>query len=68
MCHADTPTYEGFHWPPRGVRLETDAQIASQAKEIYLQAGLTHAMPPANVSFITPDERRQLVEWYRSAR
>ena len=27
--------------------LETDADIARNARAIYLQAGITHAMPPA---------------------
>jgi uncharacterized membrane protein len=66
MCHATEPTYEGIHWPPKGIRLETTADIASQAREIFLQAGLTHAMPPANVSYIETGERARIVAWYRS--
>lgn len=65
MCHAQEPSYEGFHWPPKGVRLETDAQIALRAREIYVQAGLTNAMPPANASWMEPEERRKIVAWYR---
>ena len=53
MCHAAEPVWEGLLWAPRGVRLETQAQIARQARQIYLQAGLSHAMPPANVAMIT---------------
>ena len=67
MCHAAEPTYEGFHWAPRGVLLETDAQIAAQARQIYMQAGLSHAMPPANVSFMEPEERRLIIAWYKAA-
>ncbi len=67
MCHANEPTYDGVHWPPKGVRLETKAEIASQAREIFLQAGLTHAMPPANASYIEPEERASIVAWYRGA-
>jgi uncharacterized membrane protein len=66
MCHATEPTYEGIHWPPKGIRLETTADIASQAREIFIQAGLTHAMPPANVSYIETGERARIVAWYRS--
>ena len=40
---------------------------AAHAREIYLQAGRSHAMPPGNVSEVTPDERRLLVAWYESA-
>ena len=67
MCHGAEPAWEGMHWPPKGVRLETEAQIARQAREIYLQAGLTHAMPPANLSYMEPAERAKIVAWYRAA-
>ena len=47
MCHAAEPGWDGIHYAPKGVHLETGGQIALQAREIYLQAGVTHAMPPA---------------------
>jgi uncharacterized membrane protein len=25
MCHAAEPGWEGLHWPPKGVVLETEA-------------------------------------------
>ena len=67
MCHAAEPGWEGLYWPPKGVVLETPAQIAHEAKRIYLQAGVTHAMPPGNLSFIEPEERAKIVEWFRKA-
>ena len=67
MCHAAQPTYDGVLWPPKGVMLETPRQIAAMARQIYLQAGVTHAMPPANVSYIDPAERAQIVAWFRAA-
>ena len=67
MCHAAEPGWDGIHYAPKGVHLETGGQIALQAREIYLQAGVTHAMPPANVSFIEPAERAKIVAWYRAA-
>ncbi len=67
MCHAAEPAWEGMLWPPKGVRLETEAQIATEARRIYLQAGLSHAMPPANVSYIEPEERAKIVAWYQAA-
>ena len=67
MCHAAEPAWEGLYWPPKGVRLETEAQVARQARAIYLQAGLGHAMPPANLSFIEPSERAQIIAWYEAA-
>jgi uncharacterized membrane protein len=47
--------------------LETPAQIAAEAQRIYLQAGLTHAMPPANLSYMEPAEREAIVRWFQSA-
>ncbi|EAQ03051.1 membrane protein, putative [Pseudooceanicola batsensis HTCC2597] len=67
MCHAAEPAWEGLLWPPRGVRLETGGQIARQARAIYLQAALGHAMPPANLSFMEPQERAAIIAWYRAA-
>ncbi|MEM8541513.1 MAG: urate hydroxylase PuuD [Pseudomonadota bacterium] len=68
MCHAAEPVWEGIAWPPKGVMLETHAQIAKHAKGIYIQSGVTHAMPPANASFITEEERAQIIDWYRAVR
>lgn len=67
MCHAAEPGWEGLHWPPKGVVLETEAQIAHEARRIYLQAGITHAMPPGNLSYMEPEERAAIVEWFRKA-
>lgn len=67
MCHSREPVWEGIIAPPKGVLLETDADIAGQAREIYLQAGRSTAMPPANVTFLEPIERQQIVEWYQEA-
>ncbi len=67
MCHAREPAWEGLHWAPKGVHLETEADVARHGREIYLQAGVSHAMPPANLSFIEPEERARIVQWYRGA-
>ncbi|MGO8126760.1 cysteine desulfurase, partial [Rhizobium ruizarguesonis] len=55
MCHAAEPVYEGIVLPPKGVMLENDAEIAAHAREIYIQACRSHAMPPGNITDITPD-------------
>ncbi len=68
MCHAVEPVWDGIAWPPKGVMLETDADIARHARAIFVQAGVTHAMPPANVSYIEATERAAIVDWYRSLR
>ncbi|MER9871471.1 urate hydroxylase PuuD [Mesorhizobium sp. M0195] len=67
MCHAAEPSYEGIYHAPKGVMLDTDAGIAEHAGEIYLQAGRSHAMPPANVTQITEKERALLVAWFEGA-
>ncbi|RWQ57301.1 urate hydroxylase PuuD [Mesorhizobium sp.] len=67
MCHAQEPSYEGIYHAPKGVMLDTDAGIVGQAREIYLQAGRSHAMPPANVTHITDKERALLVAWFEEA-
>ncbi len=67
MCHAREPVWEGILWAPKGVLLETEADIARNAQQIYLQAGVTHAMPPANVTFMEPEDRDAIIRWVRNA-
>ncbi|MBB5534333.1 urate hydroxylase PuuD [Rhizobium giardinii] len=67
MCHSAEPVYEGINRPPKGVTFETDAEIAAHAREIYLQAGRSHAMPPGNVTDMTNDERKLLTAWFESS-
>jgi uncharacterized membrane protein len=67
MCHAAQPVWEGIPWAPKGVVLETPAQIAAEARRIYLQAGLSHAMPPANLTYMEPAERQAIVDWFQRA-
>ena len=67
MCHAAEPVWDGLYWAPKGVVLETEAQIAHAARRIFLQAGASHAMPPGNLSYMEPQEREAIVRWFRSA-
>lgn len=67
MCHAAEPSYEGVVRAPKGIVLETDTAIAAHAQEIYVQAGRSHAMPPGNVTQITPQERALLVAWFQES-
>ncbi len=67
MCHAREPYYDGIHRAPKGILLETEADIARAARLIYLHAGVTEAMPPANVTFMEPGERALIAAWYRGA-
>lgn len=67
MCHAAEPNWDGLYWAPKGVHLETPAQVAEHARAIYLQAGISHAMPPANLSYIADAERAAIAAWYQAA-
>jgi uncharacterized membrane protein len=68
MCHAREPTWEGLRWAPKGVYLELEQDIAREARAIYIQAGVSHAMPPGNRTWIEPEERDAIVRWYRAAK
>ncbi|MFP9138387.1 urate hydroxylase PuuD [Devosia sp. XGJD_8] len=65
MCHTAEPAWPGVYQAPRNVVLDNDIAIANHAKDIAIQAGYAHAMPPGNVSEMTPDERALIVEWFR---
>ena len=67
MCHAQEPVYSGVYTAPKKVLLETEEQIARYARDIYLQAGRSNAMPPANVSWMEEKERALIVKWYEEA-
>lgn len=67
MCHAAEAFWPGMIHAPKGVMLDTPERIAQHAREIYLQAGRSHAMPPGNVTGIEPEERKQIIDWYQAA-
>ncbi|MBV7395688.1 urate hydroxylase PuuD [Mameliella sediminis] len=68
MCHAREPVWDGVRWPPKGVVLETESDVARHAKQIFLQAGVSHAMPPPHAIRTMDDESRAaIVAWYREA-
>jgi uncharacterized membrane protein len=67
MCHAAEPVWPGLYWPPKGVMFETEAQVASRARDVYLQAGVSHAMPPGNLSEVTEEERAAIRAWFQAA-
>jgi len=67
MCHTREPFYDGIGIAPKGVLLETPADIAAHAQRIYMQAGLTNAMPPGSANFMDPADRAVIVAWYKAA-
>ena len=53
-------------------RLHRDRRAAQprsprHARQIYLQAGISHAMPPPNAIDMDDEPRRQIIAWYRQA-
>jgi len=68
MCHSREPTWsDTLFWAPKGVLLDTPADIARNARAIYLHAGVSHAMPPANVTYMTEENRAAIRAWYQNA-
>jgi len=67
MCHTAEPAFEGLMWAPKDVHLDTPERVAHHAREVWLQAGMTHAMPPANLSFMEEEERAAIRAWFRRA-
>jgi len=67
MCNAREPVWDGMINAPKGVFLETDHDIVRGAKEIYIQAGVSHAMPPANITNLANEDRIKIVKWFRAA-
>jgi len=68
MCHAREPVWGNLYWAPKGVHLETQGDIARNARAIYLQAGRSHAMPPPNVVAMADEDRAALRAWYQAGR
>lgn len=62
-CHAARPTFDGITEAPKGVMLETPAQLRRFASLISQQAVRTEAMPPGNVTEMTTEERQVLGAW-----
>lgn len=65
MCHATEPLWNGIIAAPKNVYLETSADILAQAKAIYLHSAVSHAMPPANITYMEVGERALIRRWYQ---
>lgn len=63
MCHAPEPVWDGIQIPPKNVMLDTPERIAQHAKAINTWSVITHAMPPNNITEMTPNERNQIHKW-----
>ncbi|MEJ6745535.1 MAG: urate hydroxylase PuuD [Yoonia sp.] len=67
MCHAREPAWDGIRWAPKGIYLETPSDVARHANLIYLQAGITNAMPPPNAIQMDQTARETIIAWVKAA-
>jgi uncharacterized membrane protein len=63
MCHAAEPVWDGIPAAPKGVMLETPEEIRVHARLIEIYAVRSQAMPPGNITDMTPQERLTLASW-----
>jgi uncharacterized membrane protein len=63
VCHAPEPVWAGFVGPPQNVLLDTPENIRLHARQIEINAVLTDAMPPGNITEISDDDRRVIAAW-----
>ena len=60
MCHAGHPVWTGIVTAPKGIRLDSEEEIRRHARQIEINAVLSHAMPPGNVTMISDADRQRL--------
>jgi len=63
MCHMNEPVWPGVHGPPKGVVLDSPDNIRLHAHLIEIQAVRSSAMPPGNITQMTPQERQIVAAW-----
>ena len=63
ICHAAEPAWENMAFAPKGVVLETEADVMRYVDEIFWQSAASHAMPPGNVIWIDDEQRVMLAKW-----
>jgi uncharacterized membrane protein len=63
MCHMNAPVWPGIHGPPKGVVLDSPESMRLQARLIDIAAVRSDAMPPGNITQMTPQERAILAAW-----
>ena len=63
MCHAAEPVWASIVTAPRGILLDDAAHIKRNARLIGRNAAWANAMPPGNVTEMTPDERAVVAAW-----
>jgi uncharacterized membrane protein len=64
MCHTSEPGWPGVHGPPKDIVLDSPEAISRHARLIDINAVRSSAMPPGNITEITPQERQILAAWF----
>lgn len=67
MCHSAEPVWLGIHRAPHDVLLDTPQNIRKFAHLIEIHAVRSSAMPPGNITRITPEERALIGAWLSAA-
>lgn len=67
MCHGAYPGWGNIVMAPKGVMLDTPEAIANHAMAVYLQAGVSHAMPPPVADFLAAEDRALIRAWFEGA-
>jgi len=63
MCHAKQPLWPGIAAAPMGIRLDSAEAIKLHAHMIAVNAVDSNAMPPGNITELTPKDRQMLAAW-----
>jgi uncharacterized membrane protein len=65
-CHSAAPTQPGFAAAPAGIMLDKPELLRQHAARVYQQAVQLKAMPIANLTGITEQERAQIGAWFEA--
>ena len=68
MCHGATPGWPGITHAPQGIHLDTPEAIERHLRLVELAAVRSDAMPPGNVTDMTPAERATIAAWLAAER
>lgn len=63
MCHAAEPVWSSITTAPKDILLDDASHIKRNARLIGRNAAWSNAMPPGNVTEMTPDERATIASW-----
>lgn len=67
MCHGAYPGWGNIVQAPKGVLLDTPEAVANHAAAVYLQAGVSHAMPPPVANYLVAEDRALIRAWFEGA-